>query len=178
MRRTALIAAALSACLAAPVAAQSQDSPKEVTVDLKRLTADGTGETLGSVVIRNAEGGVQFVVNASPFEPGAHGFHVHQNASCDPQDGTPGGAAGGHWDPQDTGTHQGPEGDGHLGDLPKLEANAEGVVDQVVQAPRIDDMQRLRGHALIVHQGGDTYSDDPKLGGGGARVACAIIPES
>ena len=32
----------------------------------------------------------------------------------------------------------------------------------------------LRGRALVVHAGGDTYADTPPLGGGGARIACGV----
>lgn len=175
MTRLAYAAAgALTLALAAPAMAQQQT----MTVDLHALTQDGTGDKIGTVSISQTDGGTSFQVQASGLKEGEHGFHVHQNASCDPQDGTPGGAAGGHWDPQDTGTHQGPEGEGHLGDLPFLTADADGTVDDTVVAPRIEDMSRLRGHAIIIHEGGDTYSDEPKLGGGGARVACGIIPES
>ena len=35
----------------------------------------------------------------------------------------------------------------------------------------------LKGKALIVHAGGDTYRDEPPLGGGGARVACGVVPD-
>jgi Cu-Zn family superoxide dismutase len=29
----------------------------------------------------------------------------------------------------------------------------------------------------MIHEGGDNYSDQPKpLGGGGARIACGVIP--
>ena len=34
----------------------------------------------------------------------------------------------------------------------------------------------VKGRALMIHAGGDNYSDQPKpLGGGGARVACGVI---
>ena len=36
------------------------------------------------------------------------------------------------------------------------------------------DIVASANHALIVHAGGDTYSDTPPLGGGGARVACGV----
>ncbi|HAQ86214.1 MAG TPA: superoxide dismutase [Cu-Zn] SodC1, partial [Pseudomonas sp.] len=43
-------------------------------------------------------------------------------------------------------------------------------------APRLKSLGDLKGHALMVHEGGDNYSDEPKpLGGGGARVACGVI---
>jgi len=43
-----------------------------------------------------------------------------------------------------------------------------------VLAPRLK-MTDVKGHALMVHAGGDNYSDNPeKLGGGGARIACGV----
>ena len=43
-------------------------------------------------------------------------------------------------------------------------------------APRITDLAALRGKTLMIHAGGDNYSDQPKpLGGGGARIACGVI---
>jgi Cu-Zn family superoxide dismutase len=85
-------------------------------------------------------------------------------------------AAGGHFDPSNSGMHQGPYGAGHLGDLPALYVDSLGRAVQPVLAPRvkIDD---IRGRALMIHAGGDNYADQPKaLGGGGARVACGVIP--
>ena len=44
-------------------------------------------------------------------------------------------------------------------------------------APRFK-LSELKGHALVIHAGGDNYSDTPeKLGGGGARIACGVISE-
>lgn len=184
MRRFTLAASAAAFALTAgalALPAQADQHMKGWTVDLNEVTDDGVGDKMGTVTIAAAEdGGTSFQVSAEGFSPGEHGFHVHENASCQPaqSDGevVPGGAAGGHWDPEDTGTHQGPEGDGHLGDLPRLTASTEGKIEETVTAPRIEDMSRLAEHALIIHQGGDTYSDEPKLGGGGPRVACAVIP--
>jgi superoxide dismutase, Cu-Zn family len=43
-------------------------------------------------------------------------------------------------------------------------------------APRIRNAVQLKGKALIIHAGGDTYCDQSTpLGGGGARIACGII---
>ncbi len=78
-------------------------------------------------------------------------------------------------DPQNTGHHDGPIGTGHLGDLPALSVNIEGKAEIPVVARRLE-MSDLRGHSLIIHAGGDNYSDVPqKLGGGGPRIACGII---
>ncbi|AJI52366.1 superoxide dismutase family protein [Francisella philomiragia] len=102
-----------------------------------------------------------------------HGMHIHINPSCD--DG--GMAAGGHWDPDNTGKHLGPyKDDGHKGDLPELVVNADGTATEPVVAPRLDSLEELEGHSLMIHEGGDNYSDTPKpLGGGGTRMWCGVI---
>jgi Cu-Zn family superoxide dismutase len=89
---------------------------------------------------------------------------------------TPAGAAGGHLDPAMTGKHEGPEGLGHLGDLPLVTVAADGSVSGTAVAPRIKDVSALKGRALMIHAGGDNYSDAPApLGGGGARLACGVV---
>jgi Cu-Zn family superoxide dismutase len=88
----------------------------------------------------------------------------------------PAGAAGGHLDPQKSGKHEGPEGSGHLGDLPVLQAGADGGANQTLTAPHIKSAADLRGKTLMIHAGGDNYGDQPApLGGGGARIACGVI---
>ena len=38
-------------------------------------------------------------------------------------------------------------------------------------------VSNLAGRSLMVHAGGDNYSDMPDpLGGGGSRVACGVVP--
>ena len=83
--------------------------------------------------------------------------------------------AGGHYDPGKTGKHLGPYADGHLGDLPPPFADAGGRSTLPVLAPRLK-LEDLKGRSLMVHAGGDNFSDQPDpLGGGGPRVACGIV---
>ena len=86
-------------------------------------------------------------------------------------------AAGGHLDSNKTDKHLGPYDDkGHFGDLPILYVNADGTATTPVLAPRLHKISQISQHALMVHSGGDNYSDTPeKLGGGGARMVCGII---
>ena len=58
----------------------------------------------------------------------------------------------------------------------RLVVDDDGKTNTSVVAPRLSTAD-LRGKALIVHAGGDTYRDEPPLGGGGARVACGVVPD-
>jgi Cu-Zn family superoxide dismutase len=149
-------------------------------VAMHRLTQQGTSEDLGKIVISGSAAGAVFKLDLHGLPPGPHGFHVHENSGCGPTNMNdvriPGGAAGGHLDPDHTNKHEGPAGEGHRGDLPVLTVEANGTATQALTAPRIKDIESLRNHALIIHAGGDTYSDTPSaLGGGGGRIACGVI---
>ena len=165
----------------APVPAPELPPPEPIVVSMYLLTEAGTADLVGTVEIAAGPEGAVFTPDLTGLTPGDHGFHVHQNGDCGPStrdDGTvvPGGAAGGHWDPDETGVHLGPDGDGHRGDLPVLAAAEDGSATAAVTATRISDPAPIAGLALMIHAGGDNYSDDPApLGGGGARFACGVI---
>ena len=84
-------------------------------------------------------------------------------------------AAGGHFDPEATGVHAGPEGDGHEGDLPVLPVGDDGMGMAELTAPGLT-VADARGKALMIHAGGDNYSDQPLPdGGGGDRIVCGVV---
>jgi len=56
-----------------------------------------------------------------------------------------------------------------------LDVAADGTARANLTAPRIKDVSVLKGKALILHAGGDTYSEPPPNGGGGARFACGVL---
>lgn len=143
-----------------------------ITIPMYLVAAKGHGKSIGSVVAEDVKCGVLLKPNLSDLPPGVHGFHVHVNPSCDDY----GMAAGGHFDPQHTNEHEGPYAHaGHKGDLPILIVDKNGKATLPTLAPRLT-VADLKGHALMIHAGGDNYSDQPeKLGGGGARIACGII---
>ncbi len=155
-------------CLLLPATALA-----DVVVPMAFTAAQGTGKLTGTIVISETKYGLLFTPNLQGLTPGIHGFHVHQNPSCD-QNGT---AAGGHLDPKSTDKHLGPYNDhGHLGDLPALTVNADGTVTLPVLAPRLKHISTIKNHSLMIHEGGDNYSDTPaKLGGGGGRMICGVI---
>lgn len=144
----------------------------------------GIGEEVGFVRITESSYGLMFHVDMISMAQGEHGFHIHENPSCElamneQNQPVPGLKAGGHYDPLETGKHLGPYNEeGHLGDLPFLTANTEGRIQSVVLAPRLV-LSDVEGRSIMIHAHGDNYSDSPQpLGGGGARMACGVVPDS
>lgn len=176
-----LAALALPAAVAATTASAADSA--ELVTRIRAATPAGDGADLGTVTARPAQApatGVVLTADLTGLAPGPHGFHVHENPTCAPAANKDGQmvaalAAGGHHDPEKSGKHEGPEGHGHLGDLPLLTVGADGVAKASVVAPRLA-MGDLAGRSLMLHAGGDNYSDQPApLGGGGARMACGVI---
>jgi superoxide dismutase, Cu-Zn family len=153
---------------------------EDATAEMHAVSAEGIGESVGTVELSDGDGGLTLAVDVQGLTPGEHGFHLHENGSCEPGANTEGQvtaaqAAGGHYDPDDTGAHAGPEGEGHKGDLPLIEVDSDGMAMEELTAPRLT-VADARGKALMIHAGGDNYSDQPKpLGGGGGRVVCGLV---
>ena len=165
-----LVATTLSLCGAAQA---------DITVQMSTVDEKGIGKSVGQVAVSETAYGVVFSPSLAGLPPGLHGFHVHENPSCEPKekDGkmVPALAAGGHYDPAATKRHGLPWGDGHLGDLPALFVDAVGNANNPVLAPRLK-ITDVMGRSLMVHAGGDNHADHPApLGGGGARMACGVI---
>jgi Cu-Zn family superoxide dismutase len=151
-------------------------------VDMTQIDMKGVGSSVGTVSITaGPAGGVTFTPDLKGLPPGTHGFHVHEFANCGAKekDGKmePGEMAGGHYDPKKTQKHTGPQGAGHMGDLPPLVVDANGSATQAVSTKHLA-MKDLGKRALVIHEGGDNFSDQPKPnGGGGMRIACGVIGE-
>ena len=152
----------------------AQIATAKVTIKMYGLTGAEQGDLIGTVTAVNTPFGLKLTPKLKDLPPGKHGFHVHLEHSCADH----GMAAGGHLDPAHTNKHLGPyNAKGHLGDLPVLAVNKKGMADTPIVAPRLTEKEIL-GHSLMIHADGDNYSDKPKpLGGGGARIACGVIPD-
>ncbi|WP_386082123.1 superoxide dismutase [Cu-Zn] SodC [Vreelandella sp. F11] len=176
MRYTTPLTALAASLLLVSAAAQANET---LDVEMHKVSAEGVEESIGTVSLKHTDHGLLLTPSLKDLESGVYGFHVHQNASCDPAENDSGEmtaalSAGGHYDPEETGTHQGPYGEGHLGDLPVLTVNEEGEANLPVLAPRLS-MEDMPGRSLMIHEGGDTYTDEPHLGGGGTRMACGVV---
>jgi Cu-Zn family superoxide dismutase len=153
---------------------------KTATVTMNKIDDSGVGSSIGVIQLEDTKEGLRLSPSLNGLPPGQHGFHVHEKSDCgsaeDKGKKTAGMAAGSHLDPKHTGKHLGPAStEGHSGDLPFLTVDDKGSAQAAVVAPhlKVDD---VIGHSLMIHAGGDNYSDQPKpLGGGGARIACGTL---
>ncbi len=173
--------ARVSCCLALVVGLSGCVDDEGIVVRVYQVSPAGIGAGIGTVkLFPAADGGVRLVPDLHDLDPGEHGFHVHEKPSCEA--GEKGGkkiaalAAGSHYDPHKTGKHTGPDGEGHLGDLPVLDVDERGFAVTPVVAKRLR-IAELKGRTLMIHSGGDNYSDNPSMGGGGSRIACGVIPQ-
>lgn len=151
-----------------------------VPVHLLTLKGDGKGKVVGYIDLEDTDLGLVLTpgIHFPPLKMGQRGFHLHENGDLRPglKDGKKSRAvkAGAHYDPHKTDTHQGPYGNGHLGDLPPLFFDEQGVATTPVSAPRLT-LADAMGRSLIIHVGGDNFTDDPPNGGGRARILGAIV---
>ena len=149
------------------------------TITMNAIDANGVGKKIGTLRLSDTKTGLQITPRLTDLPPGDHGFHVHVNPDCGPGNGpngqpAAGMAAGGHYDPTNTGKHLGPYGEGHKGDMPVLTVDASGKAAKAVVVPHLT-VSDVKGRSIMIHAGGDNYSDQPApLGGGGARIACGV----
>ncbi len=174
MKYLSLPLAALSAALMmAPTAAFSETA----SATIHAISPEGIGAEVGKATITDSDKGAVIAIEVKGLTAGEHGMHIHEKGSCEPgeKDGKMGAglAAGSHFDPAKSGKHAGPQGHGHVGDLPKLVVEGD-IAKASLTAPNVK-VADVIGRALMIHAGGDNYTDEPALGGGGARVACGVI---
>jgi Cu-Zn family superoxide dismutase len=167
--RAIAIGAALFVCTAAHA---------QVVIPMSKVDEHGVSTPVGQITATDSKYGLVLTPDLKGLQPGVHGFHVHEKPSCAAKEHNgkmePAGAAGSHYDPQQSKKHGAPWGDGHLGDLPALYVDSNGNSTQPVLAPRLKSSD-LAGRSLMIHAGGDNHADHPApAGGGGARIVCGI----
>lgn len=152
---------------------------ESVTSTVNLVTTHGVGAAIGTITFTDTPAGLAVTPKLVGLPVGERGFHIHENPDCGPKEkdgiAVAALAAGPHYDPSRSGKHAGPHGGGHKGDLPKLEVAADGTATKslVVSGVTVHD---IRNRSVMIHAGGDNYSDEPALlGGGGARIACGVV---
>ncbi|TRM13029.1 superoxide dismutase family protein [Lentibacillus cibarius] len=138
---------------------------------------NSSDDMIGTANLTEADAGVNVKLKLEGLEPGYHGIHIHEYPKCDAPDFK---TAGNHLNP--TGDQHGlmhPEG-AHLGDLPNIEADADGLVDAELMLPEatlLDGKKSLldgEGTSLVITEGQDDGVSQPG-GDSGARIACGLI---
>lgn len=164
----------LVVCAAAFVVAQAATAQ---TFEVRSISPQGVGETIGTISLAAASDGVSFTPKLAGFAPGAHAFHVHQKPDCGP--GMSGGrtvagfAAGGHY----MGAHAGMTmaGMAMAGDLPDLVADKDGRIAAPVMKTGLT-LEELHGKSVMIHRYPEKPTEAGQPSGGGERIACGIIP--
>ena len=129
----------------------------------------------GQATFTEEKGGLMVEAMVTGLTPGKHGFHIHENGSCDDS----GKAAGGHFNP-DKSMHGFMPKDGmahaHPGDMGNIEAGADGTGSVNVFLAGVslkDGNYAVAGKAIIVHEKEDDFGQP--TGNAGGRIGCGII---
>ena len=147
-------------------------NPLEAQVTLRLTSASGVGDVVGTITVKNTEimaagrkePALLFKPNLRGMGSGLYAFHVHENPNCGPalKDGqpVPGLAAGSHLWLSGTGELSGTTFNSHLGNLPHLEVDDDGIATKVVVAPRLT-LADVANRSIIIHASHDEFS--PRL---------------
>ena len=147
------------------------------TASAKLLPTKGNQAT-GTVTFTQKGDKVTVKANVTGLKPnGEHGFHVHEKGDCSAADGM---SAGGHFNPVSA-QHGNPmAGAHHVGDMPNLKADANGVATLTWEETDFtvtDGTASIVGRAIVVHLNPDDYKSQP-AGNSGPRIACGVIAKN
>jgi Cu-Zn family superoxide dismutase len=129
----------------------------------------------GDVILTQMTDGLLVVANITNAPPGKHGFHIHENGSC--EDG--GNAAGGHFNPDGTAHGYWPEhggGHAHPGDMGNILIGEDGTGVFEIRMPGLtfeEGKYAVAGKAIILHADEDDLGQP--TGNAGGRIGCGII---
>lgn len=187
MKTSMAVAAAVFAVATGVALAQQSPAPSaapgQAVVQARAMI---TGEGIsGTAEFREFPDGtgrkVEVTVTVKGLKPGLHGMHLHAVGKCEAPAFT---SAGGHFDPGPFGN---PDPDlnhpFHMGDLPNLEAGANGEARVTAVTTRVTLTQGPLsvfdpdGTALIIHANQDQGVTGASKSGlsGGPRVACGVL---
>ena len=160
-----------------------------VTIAVHRISPEGVGEKIGEIIAEASGDKIVLKPQVAGLEPGAHAFHVHENPSCEPGEKNgakvAGLAAGGHFDPHGAMKEHGHDDhSGHdhsdlekpAGDLPELVVEEDGVARKTINVATLT-LEQLHGRAIMIHAHSEAPADDTLPKGGGARIACGVVPD-
>lgn len=135
------------------------------------------GKDLGSINIVETNSGVLLRIHLKGLPPGPHGFHLHDNKTCEGDFAS----AGAIYNPLGA-KHGFLNDEGPMaGDLPNLFANAQGEVDLDLLSPFVtlnkeaeESIFDSDGTSLVIFDKADDYVSEPE-GNAGNRIACGSL---
>jgi Cu-Zn family superoxide dismutase len=89
-------------------------------------------------------------------------------------------SAGGHFNPDGQAHGKHSDAAHHVGDLPSLKADANGVAKFNFESGQLAlgaGPRNIVGRSVIVHRDPDDYTTQP-TGNSGARIACGVISQN
>ena len=150
-----------------------------LVIEMYHIDRDGTGAAIGTIAATDGPGGLELRPAVGICHPGPTVSTYTRNRLRARREGRcPAGRhrgrrplrPHGYWAPRGaerrraSGRSAGPVGRG----------GRQGQGTIMATRLRLAD---LAGRALMIHAGGDNFSDRPeKNGGGGARIACGVVP--
>jgi superoxide dismutase, Cu-Zn family len=137
---------------------------------------DARGREIGTLRLTDHPGTIGVTGRLTGLPPGTLAIHIHERGACDPPSFE---SAGGHWNPlaRQHGL-QNPRGP-HLGDMPNVTVDANGIADVNVNTAA-GSLRGERGAvdadgaAVVIHAGPDDHQTEP-AGNAGDRIACGVI---
>jgi len=137
-------------------------------------TAEGSTIT-GQAMLAERNNGLDVEVEVSNVPAGKHGFHIHENGSCNDR----GNAAGGHYNPDGV-KHGLATKDGlafaHAGDFGNIEvaSDGKGTLKLFLEGLSLSaGKYNVAGKAVILHEKEDDFGQP--TGNAGGRIGCGII---
>lgn len=159
---------------------QPETNKKSMNQSLDVRLINNEGIHVGAVILKQEEDAVKLTIDATDLPPGVHGFHIHENGSCEAPDFE---SAGGHFNPTDA-KHGFDHPDGpHAGDLKNIEVQSDGTINEemtietvTLEKGKKNSIVNDDGTALMIHANEDDYMSQP-AGEAGDRIVCGEIKE-
>ena len=155
---------------------QSAMKNEKVITAIAEIKGTAEDSTIsGNVSFSQQEKGVLIQATVSNVTVGKHGFHVHENGSCDDS----GKAAGGHFNPmkmdhgflpKDGAEHS------HSGDMGNIDVAEDGTGSLMLFLPGLsltEGENNIANRAVILHEKEDDFGQP--TGNAGGRIGCGII---
>jgi Cu-Zn family superoxide dismutase len=170
---------------AMPADAQQQRTAPDVTTPAigAATLKNGQNKQVGNVAFVETPNGMLIQVrvdSGSGIGRGMHGFHIHENGTCETPDFQ---SAGGHFNP--AGKEHGilTPGGPHAGDLPNIWVDGDGAAQADIIASGLEfggganSLDKPAGTSVLIHATPDDYATNPS-GKSGDRIACGVITKN